>query len=276
MVHVAIACREPLARLLLTRAISALNYPYSLIAPSGRELPAHPPDTVYCVESQLAGELASIPEMTVLVLSGALVSDDLIARLQQRPIVALRLKETTPGSLLRALLSVTVGSGLDDLENRLRRLYFLQAVDTDLVTAFLANPAGMLRLKDLRRARAPLSREGAQALVRAAGYLRAEHLFTALRLATWTVLLETGISRTIVESYLGIHDRGSFRRACTRAGLPAPCRALSSERLGAIPEPAHFSQPAIDVQSMAGGMPQNPEHGSVPVCERGARDRLRA
>lgn len=235
MVHVAIACREPFARSLLTRTIAALNCPCSLVTPSGRELPARPLGTIYCVDSQLASELAFIPDLTVLILSGALVSDDLIARLQQRQVVTLRLKETTPGSLLRALLSVTIGSKIDGLENRLRRLYFLQAVDADLVTAFLANPASMLRLTDLRRAMAPLSREGAQALVRAAGYLRAEHLFTALRLAAWTVLLEAGISRASVESYLGVHDRGSFRRACARAGLPAPCRALSTERLAALP-----------------------------------------
>ncbi len=137
--------------------------------------------------------------------------------------------DITPNALLSALLSAATGSDVDGMVDRLRQHAMLCAVQHQVVAAFLADPPRMLRLEDLRRTLAPLSREGAQGLIRACGFARAEHLFTALRVAAWMLLLEAGLCRREVEQYLGIWDRGSFRRACRRAGVPVLHRDLGPE-----------------------------------------------
>jgi hypothetical protein len=109
----------------------------------------------------------------------------------------------------------------------------LERVPQAVITAFLEDPAGSRRIQDLRRSLAPLSRESAQALVRSAGFPRAEHLFTALRSAAWILLMREGVNRKRIEQYLGIVDRTSFRRACKRAGVPAVHAKLRPEAFDA-------------------------------------------
>ena len=57
-----------------------------------------------------------------------------------------------------------------------------------------------------------------------AGFERAEHLCTALRAETWIWFAQRGLRRTVFEHYLGITDRATFRRACSRAVVSVPWR----------------------------------------------------
>jgi hypothetical protein len=184
---------------------------------------------VYCIDSSLATELPRLPGPTIVIVSGARVSDEVVVKVRAWRITPLRLSDITPKTLLRALVSATAGSDIDDVAARLQRIGRFAHVDRAVIAAFLENPARMRRLTDLRRSLAPLSRESAQGLVRSCGFRRAEHLFTALRCAVWALLVDVGVGRQQAEPYLGIHDRGSLRRACQRAGVPAPC---PSQRVG--------------------------------------------
>lgn len=228
---VAIVCREVYVGRRLAAALETLRCPYSVLMPSGTELSTGATGTVYCVDSRLAAELSRLPDPTVITLSGALVSDEVMEMLRLRRVSTLRIADITPASLLSALLSATTGRDPDDMVERLRQLELLRRVDRAVIAAFLTDPSRMLRLEDLRRALAPLSREAAQALTRSCGFQRAEHLFTALRIASWVLLVEAGLSTHEVEQYLGICDRGSFRRACRRAGVPTLRRGLRPDAL---------------------------------------------
>jgi hypothetical protein len=216
--------------------LDALNCPYALVLPRAQQLPERPRGTVYCVDSRLAGELSHLPDRTVIMLSGALVPDGIVSVIQLRHVRTLRLDDVNPRSLLTALLSATTGTEVEGMAERLRGLAMFHRVEAEVVNAFLRAPARMFRLEDLRRALAPLSREAAQGLVRAAGFHRAEHLFTALRVGTGALLQEAGLEPREVEEYLGILDRGSLRRACRRAGVPALARGLCPEALD-VPSP---------------------------------------
>lgn len=65
-------------------------------------------------------------------------------------------------------------------------------------------------------------------LVMAGGFKRSEHLVTALRAAAWIWFARLGAHRPTFERYLGIYDRGNFRRACRRAGIEPPWKVLNS------------------------------------------------
>lgn len=234
---VTVACREIYVGRRLAITLEALHCPYTVVKLQTPELPMPTPGTVYCMDSRLAAELPHLPDPAVIMLSGALVSDEIMALIQLRRVCTLRLADITPKSLLSALLSATTACDIDSIACRLRTLRLLQQVDQAVVAAFLNDPARMLRLEDLRRVMAPLSREAAQARVRACGFGRAEHLFTALRVATGTFLFEAGLSPREVEKYLGIFDRGSFRRACRRAGVPTLGRDVRAESLESVPAP---------------------------------------
>lgn len=235
MVRVVVRCRDPRVARRLAGTLDALACPYRVADPAAPAGAAALPGAVHCMDSGMAAELPGLPGPTVVVLSGARVSDEGLARLRGAPVAVLRLDEIAPGALLAAVLSAGAGSDLAGLAEQLRALRRLEAVQQRLVAAFLGNPPQAQRLADLRRALAPLSREGAQGLVRASGFARAEHLFTALRCAAWMLLVRQGLDRRQVEAYLGIADRASFRRACRRAGVPAPHRALRPETFDAKP-----------------------------------------
>lgn len=224
-----VASREPQVARRLTAGLDSLLVPYKVVEARAPVLPPEPQGTVYCLDSRMAAEMPRLMGPTIVVLSGAWISDETVARLRGGYLCTLRLADITPATLLRAVISATVHSDVGALVERLQRLGRLRRVRTTLIAAFLEEPGHMNRLTDLRRALAPLSREAAQALVRASGFERAEHLFTALRCATWALLTADGVERRQVEEYLGILDRASFRRACRRAGVPTLRRGLSPD-----------------------------------------------
>ncbi|HLM68043.1 MAG TPA: hypothetical protein VK358_10975 [Longimicrobium sp.] len=181
----------------------------------------------------MACELPHFPGPTVVILSGARLTDEAVLKLQGRRMSTLHVDGLTPPSLLRAMVCARCDSEIESIARQLRQMGKLERVPQTVITAFLEDPAGLMRIHDLRRALAPLSRESAQALVRSAGFPRAEHLFTALRSAAWILLMREGVNRKRIEQYLGIVDRTSFRRACKRAGVPAVHANLRPEAFDA-------------------------------------------
>ncbi|HEX5727276.1 MAG TPA: hypothetical protein VFX98_17525 [Longimicrobiaceae bacterium] len=212
----------------LAAGLDSLLFPYRVLT-HPPDLAAEPQGTVFCMDSRVAADLPHLPGPTIVVLSGARLTDEAVAKLRGEQVRTLRLAEITPATLLRAVISATSRSDVDAVGRRLQHLGKLSRVQRAVISAFLEDPRNMTRLADLRRALAPLSREGAQKLVRASGFDRAEHLFTALRCAAWVLLRAQGLERKEVELYLGIGDRAAFRRACRRAGVPTLQRSLGPE-----------------------------------------------
>jgi hypothetical protein len=119
-------------------------------------------------------------------------------------------------------LGAIISAAHEEIARVLRRLEMFRHVPHEVVTAFLRRPNEFRRLADLRRT-LRTSRGRAHGILRSSQrFKRAEHLFTALRCATWAFLTSEGLERSAVEEYLGIVDRPDFRRSCDRAGLPAP------------------------------------------------------
>ncbi len=215
----------------IAAGFEALSLSYRISGPDPAEVLAGPPDAVYCLGSRTAAELPHFRGPTIVVLHGARLSDEALLKFRGRRFSSVHLDGLTPTSLLRAIVAARVGSEPDTLPEQLHRLRKLALVSDALLAAFIQDPAGMTRLRDLRRALEPLSREGAQRLVRSTGFTRTEHLFTALRWAAWAILRREGMNRCEVEKYLGIVDRTSFRRACRRAGLPPLHEGLRPDTL---------------------------------------------
>jgi hypothetical protein len=224
-----VAVEDPLIVRRVVAGLEALSRPYSILEPCPAVVSAGPRGAVYCLGSRVASDLPGFPGPTVVILSGAPLTDEAVNKLHGRHMCTLHMDALTPTSLLQAMISARSGSELDSLAARLGRMGKLHLVPLPLIMAFLQSPAGMLRLNHLRRVLAPLSREKAQRMVQSAGFPRAEHMFTALRCAAWVLLKRDGVNRGEVERYLGITDRTSFRRACRRAGIPPLHQNLSPE-----------------------------------------------
>lgn len=228
-----VAAEDPLIVRRVVAGLEALSHPYVVVEPRAAAVCAGPPGTVYCLGSRVASDLPGFAGPTVVILSGAHLTDEALLRLQGRRMCTLRVDAVTPTSLLQAIISARCGADAGCVAAELGRMGRLRDIPLPLVTAFLRAPAGMLRLNHLRKAMAPLSRESAQRLVRAAGFPRAEHLLTALRCGAWVLLRRDGVNRVEIERYLGITDRTSFRRACRRAGVPAIQEQLSPDTFDA-------------------------------------------
>ena len=230
---VVVSAEDPQVVRRVSAGLDRLSFSYRVCEPCTAQLAAGPQGAVYCLGSRVASELASLPGPTIVILYGARLTDEAVVRLQGRRVCPLRLSALTPTTLLQAIIHVRSGSDPGCMAERLQALPMLRRIPPPLVAAFLEDPVGMTRLHDLRRAVA-LSRESAQAMVRAAGFARAEHLFTALRSAAWMLLRRDGLNRREAEQYLGIGDRTSFRRACRRAGVPALHAHLCPDAFGAV------------------------------------------
>jgi hypothetical protein len=214
----------------LTQVLTDLALPYQVVSTDEKRFPQGPTGTAYCVDSVTAAEFTNLRGPTVVVLTGARVPDSIVRHTLSCRVSTVDLPALTPHTLLRAIVSASTGHDLNDLVQRLCDVALFRDVDRVIVTEFLKDPRALTRLTDLRRA-GMLSREAAQTMVRAWGFRRAEHLFTALRVATWVMLCEMGLQRAQVEAYLGIDNRGSLRRACRRAGVPSLSRQLRMEML---------------------------------------------
>lgn len=220
MLRVTLQCLDPHVRDRLSRALRKVHCRHEILARYRPPLDLRYRTSVCCLDSQAAASAPSLPEPCVIVLTGAQVSDELVRRVAEGRCVSLLTSASlNPTTLIEALMAAYLSSETDGLVQRVRRCPPLQDVDEAVITAFLADPVHMTRLADLRRAFAPISRDAARILVRTCGFSRAEHLFTALRMAARHELIAHGLSRTEAEASLGIFDRSSFRRSCRRASL---------------------------------------------------------
>lgn len=215
-----VTCHDVRVRKRLEACFDRLRFPYHCYESATLAAADRCGDQIFCIDSQSAASLPALPGPTLIILSDAQISDRVFAIVGSQSWSVLHLDELGPEPLLRAVISTLVKADVNQLVASVRRLPRFRDVPAGVVTAFLQNAAQMTRLQDLRRQLGPLSRPAAQELIRSSGFSRAEHLFTALRCALWVLLAENGLHRAQVEQYLGILDRGSFRRACRRAEVP--------------------------------------------------------
>jgi len=223
-----VASRDPRVIQRVTAVIGGLPLSYRIVQPRRAELPDEP-GTVYFLDAAVASELAAAPRQAVIIAPDTRSADELSRTLRAHQTRVLQLAHLTRQTFLQAMVLATARADVDELVRCLRHVRRFSHIDADVVVAFLEHPAGMVRLTDLRRALAPLSRQAAQRLVRVCGFTRAEHLFTALRSAAWALLMDRGVPHGVAEGYLGITDRTSFRRACRRAAVPTLGRGLRLE-----------------------------------------------
>jgi hypothetical protein len=174
---------------------------------------------VWCLEAGVLLDVTRCLGACVLLIpSHGEPSSGVPARIPGGGAVPLRVDALTPGRLLAAVMgaaSSTVGDVLGALD-------MFQPLPAHLIAAFIREPNRFHRVQDLRRA-LHISRDAAREVVRSTKrFTRTEHLFAALRVALWAFLTSEGVDRSVVEEYLGVQDRGHFRRACARAGAPRP------------------------------------------------------
>jgi hypothetical protein len=230
-----VACHDARVRKRLEAGFDRLRFPYHCYESPALAAAGRCGDHIFCIDSQAAASLHALPGPTLIILSDAQISDRLFALVGSQSWSVLHLDDLHPEQLLRSVISTLVKADVNQLVASVLRLPRFRNVPAGVVTAFLQNAAQMTRLQDLRRHLGPLSRPAAQELIRSSGFSRAEHLFTALRCALWILLGENGLNRAEVEQYLGILDRGSFRRACRRAEVPTLREGL---RLDAFEAPS--------------------------------------
>ncbi len=216
----------------LERVLKDVRLRYRVVAP-GELSQVRERDVIYCLGSRLASQLPALPGPTVILVSGAAIVDADMVRVAAQGAVFLRLDDVSGPTVLRAAISAALGTDIDSVSRVLASRDEFSRLAPQIIEQFLRDPQRMQRRRDLQRAFPSLSRERAQAVVHASGFDRAEHLFTALRLATWGLLIDRGLDRGHVEHYLGISDRTTFRRSCYRAGVPTPSGTLDSTKISA-------------------------------------------
>jgi len=222
---VVIALREPHSVRLAVTALAQLRFPFRVASPDQLVHPVEEPGVIHCVDATQAGAVGDLAGPAVVVSPSAHVD----SATEAGPLVGtafLPARGLTAVSLLQALIVAALGTNADFVARQVAQLHIFSRVPVELIEAFLHDPSGMTRLRDVRRCM-KLSRARAHALVRfTQRFDRAEHLLTALRCASWAVLMHRDLARAPVEEYLGIQDRSDFRRACQRAGVPAPREGL--------------------------------------------------
>lgn len=186
-------------------------------------LRAAPSSTIFCLGSKVAEGLPQLPEPSIVVCVGAPLSDRILVRVSSARSVAIELADVGPRSMLGAILRATMGTAGSGLDEHLRGLPRFSSLPDKLIDRFVLNPASMRTVRDICRS-ISISRRVAHRLVTDAGFKRAEHLLVALKAEAYLWLQSHGVSRRVLETYLGVPDRSTFRRACQRAGVSVPWR----------------------------------------------------
>lgn len=78
-----------------------------------------PKPTVYCVGSRYLDRTQAAPGPTVLVASGAAIVDTVLLAAARPQVVAMRLADLTPKTLLDAIMAAVLGSSQADLVDEL-------------------------------------------------------------------------------------------------------------------------------------------------------------
>jgi len=214
--RLAVSVMECPGRVRLLQCLEEIGVEYDETLPPFEQSGSH---TMHILCSRCLTVLSELPQPAVLVCTGASIPDEALLRLSGRRVPVLPLDRLTPERLLQAMMQVAGLGSANELARRLCSKF--PSLPIRLVEAFVAYPRDMNRLTDICRALGA-SRALARRLVQEAGHHRAEHLLTALRTEAWLWFSETGTDRRTFERYLGIWNRGSFRRSCSRAGTDTP------------------------------------------------------
>lgn len=184
-----------------------------------------PRGSLYCLCTRTVALLDLLSVPAIVVCRGASIPDNVVAVVARAGVPTIDIRNLTAETLLRAMVGATSQGPAGPLAVKLHLASHpqFQFVPVQSIEAFLQSPRNMVRLSDICRA-LRVSRAEARRMLRSAGFERAEHLCTALRAETWIWFAQRGLQRTVFEHYLGISDRGTFRRACSRAVVTVPWR----------------------------------------------------
>ena len=178
---------------------------------------------LYCVCTRTVAILGTVPTPALVVCCGVSVPDAVVALVARTGSPVIDASNLSPASLLQAIVNISDDSTpcATALKLYLASHPSFQRVPIKLIDRFLSAPSEMMRLRDICKA-LQISRPTCRALLRSAGFERAEHLHTALRAEAWIWFAQHGMRRAVFEKYLGIRDRKTFRRACSRAAVTVP------------------------------------------------------
>ena len=178
---------------------------------------------LFCVCARTVAILSTVPSPAIVVCCGVSVPDAVVSLIARAGTPVIDTSDLSPASLLRAIVNVSDDSTpcATALKLYLASHPCFQRVPRELIDHFVAAPLEVMRLGDICLA-LQVSRPACRALLRSAGFGRAEHLLTALRAEAWIWFAQRGMRRPVFEKYLGIRDRKTFRRACSRAAVTVP------------------------------------------------------
>ena len=221
-----------------------------------------PKASLYCVCARTIATLGVVPSPAIVVCCGMAVTDTVVSLVAHAGSPVIDASSLSPATLLQAIVNTA-----DDrtpcalaLKLYLASHPGFQRVPIELIDRFVAAPSEMIRLSDICVA-LQISRSSCRTLLRSAGFKRAEHLCTALRAETWIWFAQRGIRRAVVEKYLGIRDRKTFRRACCRAAVAVPWQ---SDDVRSEPLASHTSK----TDSKTRSAPPNARSASSGAMQR--------
>ncbi len=215
-----IAAVDPAVRKRITKCLAQVGIRYQIVEPA--DIGAHRGyEQILWLCSRSVCEMQHVPGPTVVVCCGCSVPDGILPLLAESSAVLMKLDDLTPTTALEAIVSATKGVSQASLTEHLASSPVCSGIPPPLVEAFVAAPGNRVLLMDVCFALG-VSKEGARAIVRAAGFELVAHLYTAMRAESWIWFASHGFVRREFERYLGITDRPTFRRGCSRAAVPVP------------------------------------------------------
>ena len=178
---------------------------------------------LFCICARTVAILGTVPSPAIVVCCGMSVPDAVVSLVARAGSPVIDASNLSPRTLLQAI--VNIGNDSTPCELALKQYLAshpcFQRVPTELIDRFVTAPCELTRLSDICVA-LQFSRPTCRALLRSAGFERAEHLLAALRAEAWIWFAQRGMRRAVFEKYLGIRDRKTFRRACSRAAVTVP------------------------------------------------------
>ena len=228
-----ISARDPRIVRAATEAADGLIVPYTVIGPNqirgtGDSESRTQLGTVYCLDCRLALELEVVPGPCIVVCGGLQVRDEALIPLASTKVVPIQLRDLSARTLLGCLFQLaTHNHAAAATPEEILMAPELARVPRALLDAFLCAPSRVHTLDDIAGVLG-LSKARARQTVHRIGFSDPRHLTTAIRARAWTTLVGTGMERGVVERYLGIPDRSTFRRSCRNAGVPVPWAASGS------------------------------------------------
>jgi hypothetical protein len=178
-------------------------------------------ESLFLLDARVAAGMSACPARTIVVFADRVCPLSVLQLVAAGQVIPLRCEGLDQERMCRAIIRCVATNGVRGLAAHLSSQPVFASVPKRVVSAFALHPVRPRGLADLCHVLAVSPAVGRQ-VVHRAGFARAEHLFAALRYESWRWFAGHGFERSMFERYLGIGDRSHFRRACQRAGLPAP------------------------------------------------------